>query len=130
MKLVKKPTAARRQRRKLSAEFKAKVALAALHLEHPFMGARMLRRELAIEGIEVGRPHIGTLMRRMNIRSLAPPVRHKQALPWAHHLPVPATPHRNRTRQSSLGTRHHPRLRGGRPSHPEGQRLRLSHCRD
>ena len=43
-----------------------------LHLEHPFMGARMLRRELAKEGIEVGRPHIGTLMRRMNIRSLAP----------------------------------------------------------
>ena len=43
-----------------------------LHREHPFMGARMLRRELAIEGIEVGRPHIGTLMRRMNIRSLAP----------------------------------------------------------
>ena len=30
MKLVKKPTAAKRQRRKLSAEFKAKVALAAL----------------------------------------------------------------------------------------------------
>ena len=43
-----------------------------LHLEHPFKGARMLRRELAIEGIEVGRPHIGTLMRRMNIGSLAP----------------------------------------------------------
>ena len=30
MKLVKKPTAARKQRRKLTAEFKAKVALAAL----------------------------------------------------------------------------------------------------
>ena len=30
MKLVKKATAARRQRRKLTAEFKAKVALAAL----------------------------------------------------------------------------------------------------
>ena len=30
MKLVKKPTAAKRQRRKLTAEFKAKVALAAL----------------------------------------------------------------------------------------------------
>ena len=46
-----------------------------LHLEHPFMGARMLRHELAIEGIEgieVGRPHIGALMRRMNIGSLAP----------------------------------------------------------
>ena len=43
-----------------------------LHLEHPFMGARMLRRELAKEGIAVGRPHISTLMRRMNIHSLAP----------------------------------------------------------
>ena len=43
-----------------------------LHLEHPFMGTRMLRRELAKDGIEVGRQHISTLMQRMNIRSLAP----------------------------------------------------------
>ncbi len=43
-----------------------------LHLEHPFMGARMLRRELAKEGVLVGRRHIGTLMERLNIRSLAP----------------------------------------------------------
>ena len=43
-----------------------------LHLDYPFMGARLLRRELAIEGIEVGRPHVSTLMRRMNIHSLAP----------------------------------------------------------
>ena len=43
-----------------------------LHLEHPFMGARMLRRELAKEGLEVGRRQIGTLMRRMNIHALAP----------------------------------------------------------
>ena len=43
-----------------------------LHLEHPFMGARMLRRELAKEGILVGRRQIRTLMRRMNIHSLAP----------------------------------------------------------
>jgi putative transposase len=42
-----------------------------LHLEHPFMGARMLRRELAKEGVLVGRRQIGTLMRRMNIHSLA-----------------------------------------------------------
>lgn len=34
-----------------------------LHLEHPFMGARMLLRE----GIRVGRRHLGTLMRRMAI---------------------------------------------------------------
>ena len=43
-----------------------------LHLKHPFMGARMLRRELSKEGIEVGRRQIGTLMRRMNIHALAP----------------------------------------------------------
>ena len=43
-----------------------------LHLEHPFMGSRMLRRELAKEGVLVGRRQIGTLMRRMNIHSLAP----------------------------------------------------------
>ena len=43
-----------------------------LHLQHPFMGARMLKRELAKAGIEVGRRHIGTLMRKMDIEALAP----------------------------------------------------------
>ena len=40
-----------------------------LQLEHPFMGARMLRDQLALEDIRVGRRHIGTLMRRMGIES-------------------------------------------------------------
>ena len=43
-----------------------------LHLEHPFMGARMLRDQLHREGIQVGRKHIGTLMQRMGITALAP----------------------------------------------------------
>ena len=43
-----------------------------LHLQHPFMGARMLRRMLAQEGIQVGRRRIGTLMKRMGIEALAP----------------------------------------------------------
>ena len=43
-----------------------------LHLQHPFMGARMLRRMLAQESIHVGRRHIGTLMKRMGIEALAP----------------------------------------------------------
>ena len=43
-----------------------------LHLDYPFMGARLLRRELSEEGINVGRRQIGTLMRRMNIHALAP----------------------------------------------------------
>jgi putative transposase len=43
-----------------------------LHLEHPYMGARMLRRVLARTGIRVGRRHIGTLMQRMGIEALCP----------------------------------------------------------
>ena len=43
-----------------------------LHLEHPFMGARMLRDQLARQGIHVGRRHVRTLMRRMGIEALAP----------------------------------------------------------
>ena len=43
-----------------------------LHLEHPFMGARMLRDQLAREGVHVGRRHVGTLMQRMGITALAP----------------------------------------------------------
>jgi putative transposase len=43
-----------------------------LHLEHPFMGARMLRDQLQREGIHVGRRHVTTLMLRMGIAALAP----------------------------------------------------------
>lgn len=43
-----------------------------LHLEHPFMGARMLCRMLLREGIRVGRRHVGTLMQRMGIEALCP----------------------------------------------------------
>ncbi len=41
-----------------------------LHLEHPFMGARMLRDQLNREGLDVGRKHVGTLMKRMGIEAL------------------------------------------------------------
>lgn len=43
-----------------------------LHLEHPFMGARMLRDQLARQGIRAGRRHIRTLMLRMGIEALTP----------------------------------------------------------
>jgi putative transposase len=42
----------------------------ALHLEHPFMGARMLRDQLSREGVAVGRKHVGTLMKRMGVEAL------------------------------------------------------------
>ena len=43
-----------------------------LHLEHPFMGARMLRRQLLYDGIHVGRRHVRTLMLRMGLEALCP----------------------------------------------------------
>ena len=43
-----------------------------LHLEHPFMGARMLRRMLVRQGFKVGRRHISTLMQRMGVEALCP----------------------------------------------------------
>jgi len=42
----------------------------ALHLEHPFMGARMLRDSLRREGFQVGRKHVRTLMTRMEVEPL------------------------------------------------------------
>ena len=52
-----------------------------LHLEHPFMGARMLRDQLARQGIRVGRRHVRTLMLRMGIDALAPQPGTSQAAP-------------------------------------------------
>jgi putative transposase len=42
----------------------------ALHLEHPFAGARMLRDLLRQEGYAVGRKHVARLMRTMGIEAL------------------------------------------------------------
>src|SRR5438132_12628495 len=41
-----------------------------LHLEHPFAGARMLRDLLRREGHRIGRKHVVTLMREMDIEAL------------------------------------------------------------
>ena len=41
-----------------------------LHLAHPFLGARRLARMLQREGVEVGRRHVGSLMRLMGIEAI------------------------------------------------------------
>jgi putative transposase len=41
-----------------------------LHLAHPFLGARRLARLLQREGFEVGRRHVGSLMRLMGIEAI------------------------------------------------------------
>lgn len=47
-------------------------AIDRLHLDYPFMGSRQLRNQLVKQGFEVGRQHVRTLMRKMDIRAIAP----------------------------------------------------------
>ena len=42
----------------------------ALHLEFPFAGSRMLRDFLRQEGIEIGRCHVASLMKKMAIEAV------------------------------------------------------------
>ena len=55
-----------------------------LHLDFPFAGSRMLRDLLNAEGIQIGRQHVATLMRRIGIEAIyrrpntsKPPLGHK-----------------------------------------------------
>jgi putative transposase len=41
-----------------------------LHLDFPFAGSRMLRDFLNVKGVEVGRRHVATLMKRMGIEAI------------------------------------------------------------
>jgi putative transposase len=41
-----------------------------LHLNYPFAGSRMLRDLLRQQGVDAGRLHIGTLMKRMGIEAI------------------------------------------------------------
>ncbi len=41
-----------------------------LHMNYPFAGSRMLRDMLSLQGLEVGRRHVRSLMRRMAIETL------------------------------------------------------------
>ena len=90
-----------------------------LHLEHPFMGARMLCDQLRREGIRVGRRYIRTLMQRMGIEALAPQPRHQQTGTGPQDLPLTAAQAGDHPSQPGMGAGHH--------LHPNGPRVRLSH---
>jgi len=53
-----------------AADLAAMLRMDKLHLELPFAGSRMLRDLLNREGIEIGRRHVATLMKRMGIEAL------------------------------------------------------------
>ena len=59
-----------------------------LHLEFPFAGSRMLRDLLRQEGVEIGRQHVGTLMKEMAIGGDLPPPEHLEAGARAQGLPL------------------------------------------
>jgi putative transposase len=59
-----------------------------LHLEHPFAGARMLRDLLRREGHSIGRKHVATLMRKMDIEAL-----YRQANTSRRHAAHPVYPY-------------------------------------
>lgn len=52
------------------ADMKIMLRLDQLHLEMPFVGARMLRNKLREDGYRIGRKHAATLMRRMGLEAL------------------------------------------------------------
>jgi len=52
------------------AELALMRAIDELHLAHPFLGARKLARMLQLEGVKVGRRHVGSLMRLMGIEAI------------------------------------------------------------
>jgi len=52
------------------SDLKLMHAIDKLHMDFPFMGARMLRNQLNRQGLNVGRRHVRTLMRRMGIHAI------------------------------------------------------------
>lgn len=60
----------------------------ALHLDHPFAGARMLRNLLRRDGHAIGRRHVATLMRRMGIEAV-----YRKPRTSARHLAHPVYPY-------------------------------------
>ena len=66
-----------------------------LHLEYPFAGSRMLRDFLNREGVDVGRRHVGTLMKQMGIEVCGtfPPISRSRGVARAANLsPLAARP--------------------------------------
>ena len=88
----------------------------ALHLEHPFAGARMLRDLLRQEGHSIGRRHVSTLMTRMDIEAVYRKPHTSQRHP-AHKVYPYLLRQLEITSESRLGGGHH--------LHPDAARLRV-----
>jgi len=58
-----------------------------LHLEYPFASSRMLRDMLFRQGLEVGRRHVKTLMRKMSIEAIYRRPNTSKPVPGRHIYP-------------------------------------------
>ena len=92
-----------------------------LHLDFPFAGSRMLRDLLNADGVEIGRLHVATLMKRMGIEAIYRKPNTSKPAP-GHKI----YPYLLRKMQV---VRPDPGLGHGHYVHPDGARLRLSRRR-
>ena len=87
-----------------------------LHLEFPFAGSRMLQGLLVAEGYKIGRRHVKTLMKRMEIEALYR--RPRTTKPEPGHKIYSAARDGNHAAQPGVGDGHY--------LHPNGTRVCLS----
>ena len=95
-----------------------------LHLDYPFAGSRMLRDLLRGEGVEIGREHVATMMKRMGIEAIYRRPNTSKPAP-GHKI----YPYLLRSAAFCGGRAAEPGLGDGHHLHPHGARLRLSRCR-
>ena len=89
-----------------------------LHLNFPFAGARMLRDMLKLEGFEVGRKHVRTLMDKMGIAAIYRKRNTSAPHPGASRsIRTCSEGPDDRPAESGVGNRYH--------LHPDEARLRL-----
>lgn len=74
-----------------------------LHLEYPFAGLRMLRGLLTLRGCKIGRRHVKTLMKRMEIGALYRRPRTTKPEPSQQELSESAARHGDHTAKPGLG---------------------------
>jgi putative transposase len=84
-----------------------------LHLEHPFADSRILRDPMKSEGIQVGREHVATMMKRMGIEAISDGRTRRSRRP-STDLSVSAARSERSTVQPGLGHGHDLRAYGAR----------------
>ena len=62
-----------------------------LHLNYPFAGSRMLRDLLRATGVDIGREHVCTMMKRMGIEAIYRRPNTSKPTPGRGTLPIFAT---------------------------------------